>query len=493
PPGEPLREWPVCGTVGYEFLGEVAALFIDPGGEAELTALWGEVSGDHRPFAALADEAKLEQATTTFGREVAWLARLQPRFDAVEIAAALASLPVYRTYVEPASGRVEDADTDAVEASTAAGTRLADVLLLRERGGVAADEFAVRFQQTSPAVTAKGVEDTAFYRDRRLLALNEVGGDAGRFGIAVDDFHAANLERARRFPQGLLVTQTHDTKRSGDARARIGALAALAPQWRETVADLDAIARLHGGDAVTAVDRYLIFQTLVGVWPIEAARLDAYLVKALREAKQRTSWLDPDERYELAVSELATALLADAGFAARLELFLAELLPLGEHSALGQLLLKLCSPGVPDIYQGDELWRLSLVDPDNRRPVDWAERHAALARVRGVPAPAPQDRKIFLIQRALALRSRRLQALTGAYIPLEAGPYACAFLRGEADVLAAVALRSPRQAVELALPAEAHGLWRDVLGSAERELGERVSLSASFAGPLPGIWLLERR
>jgi (1->4)-alpha-D-glucan 1-alpha-D-glucosylmutase len=493
PPGEQLREWPVCGTVGYEFLDDVAALFIDPAGEGELTALWEEISGERRAFAAIAHEAKLEQATTTFEREVTRLARLQPRFDAGEIATALASMPIYRTYVEPRSGRVEEADEAAVEASSAAGTPLADVLLARDGRAPAEEEFAVRFQQTSPAVMAKGVEDTAFYRDRRLLALNEVGGDPGRFSTSVEEFHAANAERARRFPQGLLETQTHDTKRSGDARARIGALAALAPRWREAVADLDAIARSGGGGAVAQADRYLILQTLVGVWPIESARLDAYLVKALREAKQRTRWVDPDEHYEKAVSDLADALLADAAFAARFEAFLAELLPLGEHSALGQLLLKLCSPGVPDIYQGDELWRLSLVDPDNRRPVDWAKRRAALARIRTVAAPAPEDRKIFLIHRALALRARRPSALAGTYTPLDAGPHACAFLRGDAEVLAAVALRRPTDPVAVSLPASASGIWSDVLGSAERELIGRVDIAEAFAGPLPGILLLERR
>jgi (1->4)-alpha-D-glucan 1-alpha-D-glucosylmutase len=240
---------------------------------------------------------------------------------------------------------------------------------------------------------------------------------------------------------------------------------------------------------VDAGDRYLLFQTLVGVWPIEAERLDAYLVKALREAKQRSSWLEPDEPYEQAVCGLAGALVEDADFAARFEGFLAELLPSGEHSALGQLLLKLCSPGVPDIFQGDELWRLSLVDPDNRRPVDWAERRAALARLRAGATPLRAERKLFLIERALALRARRPQAFAGAYVPLEAGPRACAFLRGAGEVLAAVALRAPDEGVEVSLP---EGIWRDVLGSTEREAGGSVSLAKAFPGPLEGIWLLER-
>ena len=229
-PGEPLRDWAVEGTVGYEFLNDVAALFVDPAGEAPLTALWEELSGDRRPFSAYADEAKLEQARTTFAPEVDRLRREAPR-EVGGLERALASLPVYRTYVEPWSGAVADEDREAI-AEAGLPESLARVLRLEERGW---DAFVTRFQQTTPPVMAKGVEDTAFYRYARLLALNDVGGDPGRFGISIEEFHAGNAERAERFPRNLLVTQTHDTKRSGDVRARIGALSAMPDEWAARV------------------------------------------------------------------------------------------------------------------------------------------------------------------------------------------------------------------------------------------------------------------
>jgi (1->4)-alpha-D-glucan 1-alpha-D-glucosylmutase len=493
PPGEPLRDWPVSGTVGYEFLNDVAGLFIDPDGERELTALWSEISADPRPFAQIAGEAKLEQAQGTFARELAWLARLAPRFGAEQIARALASLPIYRTYVEPATGLVEAADVVAVGA-TGVEPALADALLLRDRDAVP-DEFVVRFQQTSPAISAKGVEDTALYRYLRLLALNEVGGDPQRFGISVADFHAGNLERAHRFPLGLLSTQTHDTKRSGDARARIGALAAVAPLWRERVTRWHAMSarlRADGGDGgPDFAEEYLIYQTLVGVWPVEPQRLDAFLEKALREARRHTNWVEPDLGYEQAVQRFARGLLADQPFVDDFTEFMEVLAPRGERSALGQLLLKLTSPGVPDIFQGDELWRLSLVDPDNRRPVDWQQRRAALARVREGGPPRRSDLKLFLIWRALALRARRPQPFAGAYTPVEARAGICAFLRGDAEVLVAVAVHGDRApaGAALELPSRASGAWREILGGAEVELvGGAVDLGPGWHG----MWLLER-
>ena len=199
--------------------------------------------------------------------------------------------------MEPWSGRVEDADVRAIEA--AADGRLADVLALRERGH---DELVTRFQQTSPPITAKGIEDTAFYRHLRLLALNEVGGDPARFGLSVDAFHAANAARAERFPRGLLVTQTHDTKRSGDVRARIGALSTMAEEWAAL-----AEGWVREADAPDEHSAYLVLQTLVGVWPIEPERLEAYVEKALREAKLRTTWAAPDEAYEAAARRYARA------------------------------------------------------------------------------------------------------------------------------------------------------------------------------------------
>ncbi len=477
-PGEPLRDWPVEGTVGYEFLNDVAALFVDPAGEAVLTDLWVELAGDARPFGEVAFEAKLEQVRGPFSFEADRLQREAPG-DVDELERALASLPVYRTYVEPWSGRVEDADRQALRAAGLPES-LQRVLALEEEGGW--DAFVQRFQQTTPAIMAKGVEDTAFYRYARLLALNDVGGDPSRFGISVDDFHAGNRERAERFPHNLLITQTHDTKRSGDVRARIGVLAGMAEDWAGHVRRwFEACSPLRGPDAV---ERYFIFQTLIGAWPIEPDRLVAYMEKALREGKRNTNWIEPDEAYEDRVKAFCRTLFDHRPFLTDFEPFAAEVARAGDRAALGQLLLKLTVPGVPDIYQGDELLALSLVDPDNRRPVDWVRRRTLLAEVHDGAPPTAETRKLWLITRALALRARRPDAFERSYEPLDVGPDACAFVRG-GSVLAAAAVRAavPDAAVELPI-----GAWRDVLR--DRNLGGRVALADLLGSD--GIALLER-
>jgi (1->4)-alpha-D-glucan 1-alpha-D-glucosylmutase len=481
-PGEALRDWPVEGTVGYEFLNDAAALFVDPAGEVALTDLFAALTGETRTFDEVALEAQVQQATTTFAREVARLRSLLEFDPTHPIADALAALPVYRTYVEPWSGRVEPDDRGAIEEAGIDG-RLADVLLLRERGH---DEFVSRFQQTSPPITAKGVEDTAFYRYVRLLAVNEVGGDPGRFGLSVAGFHAANAIRAERFPRGLLVTQTHDTKRSGDVRARIGALAGMAAEWRERVLRWREVnAGLRAGGAPDANEEYLIYQTLVGAWPIGADRLEAYLEKALREAKRNTSWVEQDHDWEARVMRFAVALLDHRPFLDDFEPFAARVAQEGRRSALGQLLLKLTSPGVADIYQGDELEALNLVDPDNRRPVDWAARRAALDALLGGAAPTDETMKLFLIWRALDLRARRPDAFAGAYEPVDAGPGVCAYLRG-GEVLVVVLVR-PAGAAVLRRVA---GRWRDALAGEQRDLGDEAAVAGLVDGN--GLALLER-
>jgi (1->4)-alpha-D-glucan 1-alpha-D-glucosylmutase len=470
-PGEHLRDWPVAGTVGYEFLNDAAALFVDPEGEAPLTALWAEVSGDPRPFGEVAAEAKREQTSGPFTPEVERLRRLHDRPDLI---AALASLPVYRTYLRDGEVAPEDAE------------------VLREAGlewlPEAPPEFVTRFQQTTPPVMAKGVEDTAFYRYGRLLALNDVGGDPGRFGIPVDAFHAGGRERAERFPRNLLVTQTHDTKRSGDVRARIGALAGMASEWEARVRSwLSLVEDVPGPDGA---ERYFVFQTLVGAWPIEPERLEAYMEKAMREAKQRTNWIEPDEAHEAAVKAFCRALYDHEAFRADFEPFADQVARAGERAALGQLLLKLTVPGIPDIYNGDELRSLSLVDPDNRRPVDWEARRAALAALRGGAEPDRESLKLLVIQRALALRARRPDAFAGAYTPVDAGPAVCAFARGEGEVLVVVPVRATSQGTTLKLPGELAGAWRDVLSGALRELSRRTQVS-ELTSP-HGLALLER-
>jgi len=395
-PGERLRDWPVEGTTGYEFANDVTALFVDPAGEEPLTALYAELTGEPRPFTELAHEAKLEQARTTFTNEFEWLRRLYDRDDLEE---AAASLHVYRTYVEPWSGKVDEQDRDAV---AAVPDDLRRVLLLEQRGN---DEFVTRWQQTTGPVMAKGIEDTAFYRYLRLTALNEVGGDPGRFSLPVEQFHRANLERAERFPMHLLASQTHDTKRSGDVRARIGVLSELADEWGE---------RVRGWRVLDDPgEDYLLWQTLVGAWPIERGRVEAYMQKALREAKRNTSWIEPSETHERRVREAIARVyerLPD-GF----EELAARVAERGREVSLDQTLLKLTCPGVPDIYQGDEHETLSLVDPDNRRPVDWTRRDSP---------------KSDLIRRVLAVRADYPDAFAGSYEPLELGPETCGFVRG---------------------------------------------------------------
>jgi (1->4)-alpha-D-glucan 1-alpha-D-glucosylmutase len=472
-PPEALRDWPVEGTVGYEFLNEVQGLFVDPAGELPLTELYAELTGETRAFEELALEAQLEQASTTFEREVDRLRRIH---DPGGLEEALARLPVYRTYVR--DGVFDDADHEALAAA-----RRPDLF------DDAPAEFVSRFQQTSPPVTAKGIEDTAFYRYLRLLALNDVGGDPGRWGVSVQDFHEANMERARRFPRGLLVTQTHDTKRSGDARARVGALSEMADDWAAHVRRWYAITEeLVQDGAPDALERYLIFQTLVAVYPIEPERLVGYLQKALREAKRTTNWVDQNHDWEQRVVRFACALMTHEAFLADFEPFVERVALAGERAALAQLMLKLTVPGVPDVYQGDELIDLSLVDPDNRRPVDWDARRAALDALRAGLPPGRETMKLHVIERALALRARRPAVFAGAYEPVEAGAAVLAFTRGEdAEVLVVVLLREPGLGAAIDVPV---GRYRDVLSGDEHALDGATTVER-VVGPT-GLALLER-
>ncbi len=480
---EALRDWPVEGTVGYEFLNDVTALFVDQWAEEGLTQLYAEFTGERRSFAEVALGAQLEQTTTTFRSEVERLRRIA---NLPGIPESLARLPVYRTYVEPWSGLVSDADRVSIEQAQMPA-RLASALLLQTPQP---PEFAVRFQQTSPQIMAKGVEDTACYRYNRLLALNEVGGDPERFGISVETFHARNGERARRFPRGLLASSTHDTKRSGDVRARIAVIAEMPREWRTHVLrwrELNAAFRAAG--APDAGEEYLLYQTLVGAWPIDRERLVRYMCKALREAKLNTNWLRPDRDWEARVERFCARVLEHPPFLEDFEPFAAEVAARGRRAAIGQTLLKLTCPGVPDIYQGDELEALALVDPDNRRPVDWERRMAALAALRAGAQPTPETAKLHLIVAALELRARRREAFVGSYASVAAGPSVCAFMRGEHEVLVVVPLR-PGGLGSLVLPDGATGEWRDVLDDEVREL-ERVVQFEQVIGPL-GVGLLER-
>jgi (1->4)-alpha-D-glucan 1-alpha-D-glucosylmutase len=483
-PSERLRDWPVAGTVGYEFLNDVCAVFVDPRAAARLTSLWVSVSGDPRSFDQVALQAKREQAAGPFAPELERLARTladagttpdDPRTISIELLRqAVAQLPIYRTYVDPDSGTVADADRRAIGAAEI-DPELAARLLLESP---APAEFVWRYQQTTPAVVAKGIEDTAFYRYAPLLALNDVGGSPDRFGVAVAEFHAAARERARRFPQAMLTTMTHDTKRSADARARIAALSWVPEEWERHVRRwLDSTESLRSvAGAPDDLERYFLLQTLAGVWPIERDRVQEYMVKALREAKRNTSWIDVDVVWEAGVRTFVDGLYDDFEFLSDFEPFVTRLAFLGERISLGMLTLKLTSPGVPDIYQGDELPTFSLVDPDNRRPVDWEWREAMAGRLVGgaVPDAEPGLRKLALTRALLGLRIRRPAAFAadGAYEPLDVGDDALAFTR-DRQVLVCVGVRRDAPAGSLPpLP----GVWRDLLGGARRSLDDGPAL-----------------
>jgi (1->4)-alpha-D-glucan 1-alpha-D-glucosylmutase len=355
--------------------------------------------------------------------------------------AALAALHVYRTYVDPESGLVAEEDSAAIEAA-GLPAELRAILLLEERGH---DAFVVRFQQTTPPVHAKGVEDTAFYRWNRFVALNEVGGDPGRFSLAVDAFHTSN---AARPPGNLLATTTHDTKRSGDVRARLAAIAAVPEAWA-------ALARAKVGGWRDPNEAYFVLQTVVGAWPLTPERLDEYLEKALREAKVNTSWLDQEHEWEAGAKAFGRTLLEDADVGA----FAERLAVAGERISLAQTLLKLTVPGVPDLYRGDELPLLALVDPDNRRPVDWDEQRRLLA--------AGTQPKLDLIRCTRVLRAQRAGAFAGSYDPVEADGDVVAFTRG-GEVLVAVAVRG-----DLGGFRPPPGGWHDVLRTETLLLAQR--------------------
>ncbi len=454
---EALRDWPVEGTVGYGFLVDADAVCVDPEAEQPFTDAYARLTGETRSFEDVAHEAERGEAETTFTPEVERLERLvdDVDLDRAELVDALVELPVYRTYVEPDAGEVEPEDVAEVEAASPS-PELERILTLRESGH---DEFVARFQQTSAPIMAKGIEDTAFYRYDRLLCLNEVGGDPGRFSLPVAELHARCAARGERFPRNLLAGTTHDTKRSADVRARLVALSGRAGEYVERVEEWFALTAelcrpVRGSVAPSANERWLIFQTLLGAWPISVDRLHQYLEKALREAKVTTSWVSPRADWEEAVQSFASGLLRHERFLASFEPFAAGVAADGEQVALAELVLRLTVPGVPDLYQGDELLNLALVDPDNRRPVDFGARRAALEEVVTGSGTA-RNRKLAVLHRLLAFRAERPDLFAGTYEPADAGPDVCAFVRrpstgaggaaGAAVMAVAVSLRPWRQ------------------------------------------------
>ncbi|MFB9236469.1 malto-oligosyltrehalose synthase [Plantactinospora siamensis] len=437
-PGEELPAWPVDGTTGYDALADVCGLFVDPAAEADFTALDTRLCGVATSWPELTHRTKRAAATRLLAAELARLARLVPDLSAEVAGDAIAELaanfPVYRGY-PPEGGR------DLARARAEAGRRRPELVpaldLLTRRLRTPDDELAARFPQFSGAVMAKGVEDTAFYRWSRFVALNEVGGSPARFGVSVPAFHRAAGARQYRWPAGMTALSTHDTKRGEDVRARLAVLAELPGDWAETVQRWSAAHPLPD-----PAFGHLVWQTVVGAWPIERERLHAYLVKAAREAATATSWTDPDPDFEAALHALVDRIYDDAYLRAEVASFADRITPYGWSNALGQKLVQLTMPGVPDVYQGTELWDNSLVDPDNRRPVDFAGRARLLERLDGGWLPPVDDTgavKLLVTSRALRLRRDAPQLFTGyREVPVRgpAADHVIAFDRGGAITVA---------------------------------------------------------
>jgi len=491
--------WPVDGTTGYDALRLVCGLFADPGGEPGVTALAEEECGP-QDLREMERSAKRWIAGHILRAEVRRIARVAGRLvpggiEPATIEAAvielLASFPVYRSYLA-------DGEPEALAVAATAAVRgqpgLAEVIdeLMRQMTGDPEGELAARVQQTAAMVMAKGVEDTVFYRYNRFVALNEVGGDPGRFGVAPEEFHrraAASASAVTGHPASMTALSTHDTKRSEDVRARLAAVSEIPGEFAGAVRRWTARAGLPEPTL-----NLLAWQSLVGAWPISAERLQAYLEKASREAKLATSWTQPNATFDAAVAAWPETVLGDAGLARDVERFVGLVRAAGWSNSLGQKLVQLAMPGVPDLYQGSELWDLSLVDPDNRRPVDFGVRRDLLARIDAGWQPEIDDSgaaKLLVVARTLRLRRERPELFTG-YRELAAdGPaagHAVAFERGGGN-LVAVATRLPLtlqrdegwRDTTLPLPGGG-GTWMDVLTG--RAFGGTAPLAALLA-PYP--------
>ncbi len=526
--------WAVDGTTGYEFLAAVNGLFVDGAAEKAFDAVYARFTRRRETFAEVTVERKRLITSSSMASELNVLAQRLNRisemnrrtrdFTLRELTRALveyvALFPVYRTYVSR-RGEVDEHDRAYVERTLARAKRrspmvdpsvydfLGDVLLQRYPDGLSAAEraawleFTLKLQQVTGPVTAKAVEDTAFYVYTRLVSLNEVGGDPGRFGTPPGSVHALLSDRRARWPGSLSATSTHDTKRSEDVRVRIDAVSEIPGEWRTALFRWSRMNRprlARGADGAAIPDRsdeLLLYQTLVGTWPDGprpepggprhaelVARIQAYVEKAIREAKVHTSWTNPDREYEEGVRAFVARILADAEVVSDLGAFAARAARAGRISSLAQVALKCAAPGVCDVYQGCELWDLSLVDPDNRRPVDWEARRSALAELEATLARGPGARaalarevssrealpdgraKLLLLREALRLRrADRALFLEGDYRPLEAeGPHAAhvfAFARSRGGrTLVCVA---PRLVLRLLDGASGHVAWDGAL------------------------------
>ena len=468
------EDWPVSGTTGYEFANLATDLFVDRAGEAGLDHAYHAFIGREMDYGEVLYDRKLLVMRTALASELDALSRLLlsisgsgRRYDFTfnllrdALSEVVARFPVYRTYItagtvsEPDRRYVEEAVSRAKETSNAADKTVFDLVrdaLLLELDGPQEYRdlvlrFAMKFQQYTGPVMAKGVEDASLYVYDRLISLNEVGGEPDRFGVPVSEFHLENAARAANWPHSMLSSSTHDTKRSEDVRARVNVLSEVPGEWRDRLARWANLNDVHRSDAgeITSPSRneeYLLYQTLLGAWPLAEldeqglaelrGRVREYMEKAIREAQVNTSWTDPDDEYESGIAGFVDTLLVSEGP------FLQDFLPfqrrvarVGAINALSQTLIKLTAPGVPDVYQGNELWDFSLVDPDNRRPVDFDLRKKLLADLKRLEPSSTRSLledgawqdgrpKLYLTWKALGLRSESPALFeSGEYIPLE--------------------------------------------------------------------------
>ena len=471
------KDWPVHGLTGYEFANQVTGMLVDSSAETAITKTFHRFIDHSMQFGHLVYAKKRLVMRLALANDVNVLGNLFDRLsernrwyrdftlDALTRAVreTIACFPVYRTYIAP-NRPVSDEDRQVIERAVSTAKRrnpaieesvfnfLRDILLLRfpenldEEARAAHTEFVLKFQQCTGPIMAKGLEDTVFYVYNRLVALNEVGGEPQQFGISLTDFHERNAERQRDWPATLLATSTHDTKRSEDVRARIAAISEVPDLWRRSlqrwrVANRKAKRTIDDVEAPDGNEEYLLYQTLLGTWPVDSLgvpetigtpeyieRIQAYMAKALKEAKLNTSWIQPNEAWDAAMQEFVAKILDPSPRNKFISIFLPvaeEIARLGAINSLSQILLKMTSPGVPDIYQGNEVWDFSLVDPDNRRPVDYARRRVMLETVQDAKPGElmqfwPDGRiKMFLTQRALRFRREHSDLFQrGNYLPL---------------------------------------------------------------------------
>ena len=436
-PGEWLREnWPIEGTSGYDFLNLALGVLVQPEGLKRLGNFYAEFTGDDCTFPVLAHDKKIAVTQEALGSDVNRLTSLfvqvceshreQRDFTRAEIRRAIREVvscfSVYRTYAVPERSEINDEDRRRIHLAIECARHnrqdidglvfdfMRDVLELKVTGSLES-EFVYRFQQFTSPVMAKGVEDTAFYCFNRLVAMNEVGGDPDCNGIKLDDFHAYHSKMQATFPETMTTLSTHDTKRSDDVRARLAVLseepeafAEAAKRWSQRNARFRA-------DVVDPGTEWFLYQTLIGAWPISFERLRDYMQKAMREAKMRTSWVANNAEYENALFKFIETLLNDSEFTSDLQAFVDRIQHAGRINSLTQTLLKHTAPGVPDLYQGGELWDFSLVDPDNRRPVDYELRRKLLAELPSLKVHQVIARideglpKLWTIYHALQLRN----------------------------------------------------------------------------------------